>query len=70
MANGIKGVGKEKLGSLVVLCSEYFVGVPLSYYLCFHTDLGLIGIPWGSLGAVVIKYVCYSYILLNMDWEK
>lgn len=58
----LKGVGKQRVGAITNILSFYGVGIPMAYYLCFHTLFGVRGLLMGlSFGTG-----CQALILLWM----
>jgi multidrug resistance protein, MATE family len=56
----IRGAGKQYYGALVNFLSYYCLGLPLSWYLTFHTSLGIIGLMIGL--SVAVSLQCFIYL--------
>lgn len=73
LANGVlRGLGLQKLGSLVQIISHYVVGLPVSLTLAFSMQWGLIGLWSGPIAAVVFSITLEtSYLLFKADvWQQ
>lgn len=58
----LKGVGKQRVGAITNILSFYGIGLPMAYYLCFHTQFEVRGLLMGlSFGTA-----CQALILLWM----
>ena len=65
----IKGLGKQSLGGPVVLFCYYIVAIPLSLYLGFKCQWGLIGLVTGTLMGTWLHAGVYAIIVLTTDWR-
>ena len=45
----LRGCGLQVMAAKVVVFSYYIVAIPMSYYLGFHTDMGVVGLAWGCV---------------------
>ncbi|GLI63431.1 hypothetical protein VaNZ11_006320 [Volvox africanus] len=79
----IQGCGRQHAGALVNLAAFYVVALPLALFLAFRLPLpdrlggGLLGLGLGPEGLYLgmaagpaIQTVCYSYILLSINWRR
>ncbi|CAD2216675.1 multidrug resistance protein, MATE family [Angomonas deanei] len=67
----LRGCGLQKLGAAIICSAFCVVGVPLSFLLFFHFEIGVIALWIGPfVGVVVVGVPLYIYILLYyIDWE-
>lgn len=42
-----RGAGKQHLGAIGNIAAYYIVGLPMAWYLCFHTELDVVGLMTG-----------------------
>ena len=55
----LRGGGKQLIGAILNVISFYMIGIPVAYYLCFHTILEVRGLMMGlSVGT------CFQIIVL------
>ena len=55
----LRGGGKQAVGAILNVISFYMIGIPVAYYLCFHTILEVRGLMMGlSVGT------CFQIIVL------
>jgi multidrug resistance protein, MATE family len=59
----IRGAGKQFYGAVVNFLSYYCLGLPLSWYLTFHTSLGMVGLMIGLSVAVSLQSMIYLFYL-------
>lgn len=71
-AGCLRGQGRTKIGGIVNFVSYYIVGLPLSYYLAFHSGIKgkLDGLWIGCLLALTIIGVVQSYYALTANYPK
>ena len=68
--NGIiKGLGKQKMTSIIVLIVLYPVNIPMAYMFGFVINYGLIGLWYSQLTAIILLAISYMIILLCLDWD-
>jgi len=68
--NGIiKGLGKQKMTSIIVLIVLYPVNIPMAYMFGFVINYGLIGLWYSQLASIILLAISYVIILLCLDWE-
>lgn len=70
-AGCLRGQGRTKIGGIVNLVSYYIVGLPVSYYLAFHSVLKgkLDGLWLGCFMALTIIGVVQSYYALTANYQ-
>ncbi|TID24596.1 hypothetical protein CANINC_003068 [Pichia inconspicua] len=71
----LRGQGLQRIGGYVNLFSYYLVGLPLGAYLAFcwpnkEHSLGLSGLWFGSVLALIIIGSVQSYFSLNADFDQ
>jgi len=69
MASGLRALGKEKIGSLIVLLCNCVIGVPIAYLVGYKFGFGAAGLAVGPVVAGWVKYVIFNRILKNLNWE-
>lgn len=63
----LRGTGRQHFGALVNISTYYLVGLPLAWYLCFHTALGVRGLLLGIAGAVVLQTAIFLTLILGFE---
>ena len=56
-AGVLRGLGDTRTPMLVHLFGFWFVGVPLGYWLAFHTETGPAGLWWGLLAGLLVAAI-------------
>jgi len=59
LSSGLKGIGKERTGALIIAACDYCVAVPTAYFFCFVCDLGLVGVAFGTAIAIHLKIIFF-----------
>lgn len=44
--------------------------MPISLYLVFYADGGIVGLWWGPNVAIIFNFIFYYVIILRQDWHK
>lgn len=60
----LRGAGKQLIGAISNVIAFYVIGLPMSYYLCFHTSFGVNGLLAGLAFGVIFQ-VLYIDIYLS-----
>lgn len=60
----LKGAGKQDIGAAINFMSFYVIGVPLSWYTCFHNGWGVTGLVFGMTVANLLQVVLHA----SMFW--
>lgn len=69
--NGIiKGLGKQKVASIVALVILYPVMLPLAYLLAFVLNYGIYGLWYSQLISVFLLAISYFIIIFCLDWQE
>jgi MATE family multidrug resistance protein len=69
----LRGIGDTRAPLIVMLASYWMLGVPLSAYLAFRTDMGPVGLWWGfvaSLAAVAVFLAVRVRLLFGRSLER
>ncbi|AAS52915.2 AER234Wp [Eremothecium gossypii ATCC 10895] len=69
-AGCLRGQGQQKIGGFINVFAFYCIGIPMSYFLSFHCDLGVKGLWYGITCALIVMSVCQSYAVFNCSWEE
>jgi multidrug resistance protein, MATE family len=65
VASGIlRGAGKQSYGAVNNIVSHYLLGLPLAWYLAFHTSLRVTGLMIGFTSALALQSVIYVTLLI------
>ncbi len=68
--NGIiKGLGKQKMTSVIVIIVLYPVNIPMAYMFGFVINYGLLGLWYAQFTSIILLAISYTIILLCLDWE-
>jgi MATE family multidrug resistance protein len=65
----IKGLGKQRIASVIALLILYPVNIPLAYTLTFTVNYGLSGLWYSQLISVILLSIGYIIIILCLDWK-
>ena len=69
MANGaILGLGILSKVKWVTFLDYFVVGIPISVYAMINCDLGIQGLWIGPTVAVVLNYIFYQIVIIQVDW--
>jgi len=66
----LNGVGDTIVPMLTTLTSMWLIQVPLAYYLPRYTDLGVYGVRWAIVSAIVLRAVIYSTYFKSGRWKR
>eukprot|EP00602_Paraphysomonas_sp_CaronLab_P011120 CAMPEP_0185039292 /NCGR_PEP_ID=MMETSP1103-20130426/36004_1 /TAXON_ID=36769 /ORGANISM="Paraphysomonas bandaiensis, Strain Caron Lab Isolate" /LENGTH=317 /DNA_ID=CAMNT_0027578123 /DNA_START=735 /DNA_END=1688 /DNA_ORIENTATION=+ len=66
----IKGAGKQRVASPVVIFSYYIVGLPLAALLAFKARLGVPGLCWGLTVGTWTHFLLYLLLVCRIDWKE
>jgi MATE family multidrug resistance protein len=54
----LRGVGNTRTPMIVNFAGYWLFGLPIGYFLCFHSHYGVMGLWWGlTLALIVISIV-------------
>lgn len=65
----LNGVGDTMVPMLVTLITMWLVQVPMAYILPKVTDLGVYGVRWGIVTAVVMRSIIYTLYFKHGRWR-
>jgi putative MATE family efflux protein len=66
----LNGVGDTVIPMVTTLTSMWMVQVPVAYFLSQFTGLGVYGVRWGIVSAVVARAVIYSIYFKLGRWKR
>ena len=70
LSSGLQAIGKEKLGSIVVLVCYYVIQIPAALVLCFYADLKAKGMIYGSIISLYCLLSCHLFLYFKTDWKE
>eukprot|EP00347_Sterkiella_histriomuscorum_P003598 403363675 len=71
LLGSLKGIGKQALGSALILLGFYVIGNPASLLLCFYFDFGMGGLFLGfCCGSVTIGVLILIVIFKFTNWRQ
>jgi MATE family multidrug resistance protein len=65
----LKGMGKQRIGGPIVVFSYYAVGLPISYYLAFKENMGILGLCTGTTVGTAVHMLLYLAVCLRTNWK-
>lgn len=68
-SGNIAGLGLSNEVKYVTFINYWLIGIPLSYFLVFKKDLGLLGLWCGPTIACLLNYLIYQYEMRIADWS-
>jgi len=66
----IDGIGDTTVTMLVTLTTMWLVQVPLAYYLPNYTSLGVYGVQWAIVTALVMRAIIYLIYFRLGRWKR
>jgi MATE family multidrug resistance protein len=66
----IKGIGKQKVASIIALVVLYPINIPLAYTFCFVWEWGLNGLWYSQLISVFLLAGSYTLVIMYYDWNE
>jgi len=66
----LNGVGDTAIPMITTLTTMWLVQVPLAYLLPKYTDLGVYGIRWAIVSAIVLRAVIYTAYFRSGRWKR
>jgi len=70
LSSGLRALGKEKMGTLVLIICYYGISIPLSYIFCYVLGYGGKGLVSGSLINAYFLFIGLLMVYRKMDWNK
>ena len=66
----LNGVGDTMIPMVTTLLSMWLIQVPLAYFLPKYTDLGVYGIRWAIVSAIVLRAIIYTTYFKSGRWKS
>jgi Na+-driven multidrug efflux pump len=66
----LNGVGDTMIPMITTLASMWLIQVPLAYFLPKYTGLGVYGIRWAIVSAIVLRAVIYATYFKSGRWKR
>jgi len=66
----LNGVGDTMIPMITTLASMWLIQVPLAYFLPKYTDLGVYGIRWAIVSAIVLRAIIYTAYFKSGRWKR
>lgn len=66
----LNGVGDTMIPMITTLLSMWLIQVPLAYFLPKYTDLGVYGVRWGIVSAIVLRAIIYTVYFKSGRWKS
>ncbi len=70
LAQCLNGVGDTMITMLVTLVAMWGVEVPLAFFLSRYTDLGVYGVRWAMVIALVLRALTYAIYFRMGRWKR
>ena len=70
LMNCLNGVGDTWIPTLNTLITMWAVQVPLAYFLPKYTDLGVNGVRWAMVAAMVIRAAVFAVYFKTGRWKR
>jgi putative MATE family efflux protein len=70
LMNCLNGVGDTIIPMLTTLVTMWMIQLPLAWILPIVTDLGVYGIRWGIVTAIVMRAVIYAVYFRHGRWKR
>jgi len=69
LSSGMRAIGLEKLGSVMFVVVFYVIAIPLSYFLCFTLNIGVLGLVIGPMISSCILCLWLVVVYMGIDWK-
>jgi Na+-driven multidrug efflux pump len=66
----LNGVGDTLITMATTLATMWLVQVPMAYFLPRYTSVGVYGVRWGVVSAVVVRAVIYTVYFKAGRWKR
>ena len=66
----IRGLGLQKLGSIIALVVAYILQIPLAILLTFTFDWGIAGLWWADTSGMAIQGFSFLFLIYMSDWDE
>ncbi|MFC2038241.1 MATE family efflux transporter [Chloroflexota bacterium] len=70
LSQALNGVGETIVPMLVTLTTMWMIQVPLAYILSTHTGLGMYGVRWGIVIALICRAAVYIVYFKIGKWKQ
>ncbi len=70
LSESLNGVGDTMVPMITTLLTMWGMQVPLAYFLPRITPLGVYGIRWAIVAAIVMRAVIYSTYFKSGRWKR
>jgi len=70
LSNCLNGVGDTIVTMLTTLVTMWGVQVPMAYFLPKITNLGVYGVRWGIVSAIVMRAIIYTVYFKMGRWKR
>lgn len=70
LTNCLNGVGDTMIPMLTTLVTMWGVQMPMAYFLPKITNLGVYGVRWGMVSAIVLRAVIYTVYFKRGRWKR
>ena len=70
LMNCLNGAGDTMIPMLTTLLTLWLIQIPLAYILPKVTDLGVYGVRWGIVTAIVFRAIIYSSYFKHGRWKQ
>ncbi|MFC1946910.1 MATE family efflux transporter [Chloroflexota bacterium] len=66
----IDGIGDTMITMLVTILTMWVVQIPLAYVLPNFTDLGVYGVQWAIVSALILRAIIYAIYFRSGRWKR
>ncbi|CAH1778715.1 unnamed protein product [Owenia fusiformis] len=66
----LRGCGLQKIGAIVNFVGFFCIGFPIGLPLMLRTQMRVAGYWWGNCVATFVQAVCFTIIIIRLDWNK
>ena len=63
----IRGLGKQKIASIITVCVYYIIGLPLAGVLGFKADLTVYGLQIAIRVACTLQLFAFLYVIMKSE---
>ena len=70
LMNCLNGVGDTVIPMLTTLVTMWLIQLPLAWILPIVTDLGVYGVRWGIVIAIVMRALIYAIYFKHGRWKR
>ncbi|HEY32635.1 MAG TPA: MATE family efflux transporter [Dehalococcoidia bacterium] len=66
----LNGVGDTLIPMLTTLLTMWLVQVPMAYFIPKYTPIGVYGVRWGVVTAIILRAVTYAIYFKSGRWKR